>query len=383
MDYHNSMTETQPPPQLTPVIGLMSGTSADGIDGCVVLTNGTSLIRTGISLCQPYRAEVAKAILAARRDPAGFLSDPHRRQALINAITDDHKDVVSQLLTRAAQEVGQVCLIGFHGQTVYHNPAAGRTVQLGDGQRLARQTGLPVIYDFRRADMEAGGQGAPLAPVYHQILLNDAGLAHPAGFLNLGGVANLTACSEDQLFGFDTGPANGLMDAVCQDELGKPYDKEGAMAATGTPCQPFIEAVLADPFFRKTGPRSLDWAEFTGYLQQADFTALSPEDKLASLAVVSARSLSAALTRLPFMLKTLVVAGGGVQNKTLMREIRAALPAETTLITAEDIGASSDMIEAELIAVLAARHPAGLVSTWPQTTGANSPQIAGICAHPL
>ena len=146
------------------MIGLMSGTSADGIDGCVILTDGQHVTPTGLSLCQPYRPEVATAVLAARDDPAGYLSDPHRRQALITAITEDHTQIVHQLVQAArAADMPPIQLVGFHGQTVYHNPAAGRTIQLGDGQQMARQTGLPVIYDFRRADMDAGGQGAPLA----------------------------------------------------------------------------------------------------------------------------------------------------------------------------------------------------------------------------
>ena len=230
--------------------------------------------------------------------------------------------------------------------------------------------------------MDAGGQGAPLAPVYHQILLRQAGLAEPAGFLNLGGIANLTICSDDIVLGFDTGPANGLMDAVCQQELDSAFDKDGALAAAGTPCPPFIEAVLADPWFCLSGPRSLDWAQFTGYLQDPGFTTLPIEDKLASLAVVTAQSLSGALSRLPFTLNTLVVAGGGVHNKTLMKLIKTNLPASCAVKTAEDINASSDMTEAELIALLAARHQAGLVSTWPQTTGASVPQIAGVRAEP-
>ena len=378
------MTQTTAKTELIPVLGLMSGTSADGIDGCVILTDGQHVTPTGINLCQPYRPEVASAVLAARHDPAGYLSEPHRRQALITAITDDHTQVTHQLVQAAgAADLPPVQLIGFHGQTVYHNPAAGRTIQLGDGQQMARQTGLPVIYDFRRADMDAGGQGAPLAPVYHQILLRQAGLAEPAGFLNLGGVANLTICSGDDLLGFDTGPANGLMDAVCQNELGKAYDKDGALAAAGRPCPPFIDTVLADPWFLLSGPRSLDWAQFTGYLKAPGFTALSVEDKLASLAAVTVQSLARALARLPFRLNTLVVAGGGVHNKALMRQIETDLPDHTLIKTAEHINASSDMTEAELIALLAARHQAGLVSSWPQTTGTSAPQIAGVRAEPL
>ena len=375
-------TDKTPPPDLWPVIGLMSGTSADGIDGCVILTDGQNVTRTGISLCQPYRPEVAAAVLAARHDPAGFLSDPHRRQALITALTDDHTEVVHNLVQAACDAGYTIQLVGFHGQTVYHNPAAGRTIQLGDGLQMAQKTGLPVIYDFRRADMDAGGQGAPLAPVYHQILLRQAGLAEPAGFLNLGGIANLTVCSDDILLGFDTGPANGLMDAVCQQELGKPFDTDGALAAAGTPCPPFIDSVLADPWFRLSGPRSLDWGQFTSYLHNPDFTALPAEDKLASLAAVTAYSLADALSRLPFTLNTLVVAGGGVHNKTLMKLIETILPEPGVIKTAEQINASSDMTEAELIALLAARHQAGFVSTWPQTTGTSTPQIAGVRAEP-
>lgn len=366
------------------VIGLMSGTSADGIDGCVVLTNGQRVTRTGINLCQRYPEKVEKAVHAARSDPANFLADPNRRTALITSITDSHADIVNQLQRSAAEaRLPPVQLCGFHGQTVYHQPEAGRTIQLGDGNRLARLCGLPVIYDFRRADMEAGGQGAPLAPVYHQILLRQDGCPHPAGFLNLGGIANLTACTDIHLLGFDTGPANALTDAVCQTELGLAYDRDGAIAAKGQISAPFLKAALQDSHFQRRGPRSLDWAHFSDYLQHPDFRALSVEDKLASLTALSAQSIANSISGLPFALKTLVVAGGGVQNKTMMKMISDALPDGINLTTAEDIGAASDIIEAELIAVLAARHLAELPSTWPETTGAHTAQIAGIRADPL
>ena len=148
------MTDMLNKTEMRPVIGLMSGTSADGIDGCILLTEERHFEHTDISLCQPYSGPVEKAIQAARRDPASFLADPHRRIALINAITDSHADTVHQLLHRATEEgLPAVQLCGFHGQTVYHQPEASRTIQLGDGNRLAQLCGLPVIYDFRRADM--------------------------------------------------------------------------------------------------------------------------------------------------------------------------------------------------------------------------------------
>ena len=378
------MTDIDNGKEMRPVIGLMSGTSADGIDGCIVLTNGQKVERTDISLCQPYPVPVEQAIQAARHNPANFLADTHRRTALITAITDSHADSVNQLLRRGAEDgLPPVQLCGFHGQTVYHQPESGRTIQLGDGNRLAPLCGLPVIHDFRRADMEAGGQGAPLAPVYHQILLKQAGCPHPAGFLNLGGIANLTVCTDTHLLGFDTGPANALTDAVCQKELGLTYDKDGAIAAKGHISLPFLKATLQDSYFQRSGPRSLDWAHFSDYLQHPDFRALSIEDQLASLNALSAQSIAISISALPFALKTLVVAGGGVQNKTMMKMISDALPYGLNLATAEDIGAASDMIEAELIAVLAARHLAQLPSTWPETTGTSAAQIAGIRASPL
>ena len=378
------MTDIDNRAEMRPVIGLMSGTSADGIDGCIVLTNGQQVERTDISLCQPYPVPVEQAIKAARRHPANFLADTHRRTALNAAITDIHADSVNQLLHRAAEEgLPPVQLCGFHGQTVYHQPEAGRTIQLGDGNQLARVCGLPVIHDFRRADLEAGGQGAPLAPVYHQILLKQAGCPHPAGFLNLGGIANLTVCTDTLLIGFDTGPANALTDTVCQTELGLAYDKDGAIAAKGHISVPFLKAALQDSYFQRSGPRSLDWAHFSDYLQHPNFRALSIEDQLASLNALSAQSIAISISALPFALKTLVVAGGGVQNKTMMKMISDALPDGITLTTAENIGARSDMIEAELIAVLAARYLAQLPSTWPETTGTSAAQIAGIRADPL
>ena len=369
---------------MRPVIGLMSGTSADGIDGCILLTNGQQVRRTGVSLFQPYPKPIEKAIKAARLNPSSFLADPHRRTALIIAITDCHADIVNQLLCRGVKKgLPPIQLCGFHGQTVYHQPEAGRSIQLGDGKRLARLCGLPVIYDFRRADMEAGGQGAPLAPFYHQILLSQAGCPHPAGFLNLGGIANLTAFSDTHLLGFDTGPANALTDAVCQKELGLAYDKDGAIAAKGQISAPFLRATLQDPYFQRSGPRSLDWAYFSDYLQHPHFCTLSVEDKLASLTAFSAQSIAIGISNLPFSLRALVVAGGGVQNRTMMKMISDALPDKITLTTAEDIGAASDMIEAELIAALSARYIAQLPSTWHETTGASAAQIAGMRADPL
>ena len=378
------MTDRENKTVMQPVIGLMSGTSADGIDGCILLTNGRQVRRTGVSLFQPYPKPVEKAIKAARLDPANFLADPHRRTALIISITDSHADVVNQLLHRSAEKgLPPVQLCGFHGQTVYHQPEAGRSIQLGDGNRLARLCGLPVIYDFRRADMEAGGQGAPLAPFYHQILLRQAGCPHPAGFLNLGGIANLTAFSDTHLVGFDTGPANALTDAVCQKELGLAYDKDGKIAAKGQISAPFLQAALKDPYFQRGGPRSLDWAYFFDYLQHPNFRTLSIEDKLASLTAFSAQSIAVAISNLPFSLRALAVAGGGVKNRTMMKMISDALPDKITLTKAEDLGAASDMIEAELIAALAARYLAQLPSTWPETTGASAARIAGIRADPL
>jgi len=357
----------------------MSGTSADGIDAALIQSDGQGASILPERLCFPYRDEVQRAVIAARSNPADFLADPHRRTALQNGISEDHAEAVKALRAKTSVEID---LIGFHGQTIYHNPSHGRTIQLGDGHLLARRVNIPVIYDFRAADMEAGGQGAPLAPIYHAVLLRQSGLELPACFLNIGGVANLSFVADNmpsahRLLGFDTCPGNGMIDDLAQRYFNRAFAPEGSIAGTGTVHEALVEQMLQLPYFKLEGPRSLDRASFNKILDWPAFLALSPTDKIATLTAFTAASICLAIQSLPASPKHIVLAGGGVHNRTLINALKRRLPDAVQLVYAEEIGADSDNIEAELIGLLAARYHFGLPSTFPSTTGVSSPQICG------
>jgi len=362
------------------IIGLMSGTSADGIDASFIRSDGKQIKATGQQLSYDYPVRLREAIYAARENAADYLADPNRREALIRGITDAHINAVAALRQKAGNP--KIDFIGFHGQTVYHNPAAGRTIQLGDGQYLASQTKTPVIYDFRAADMAAGGQGAPLAPIYHQIMLLQSGIDLPALFINIGGVANASFIDDSYLEGYDIGPGNGLIDDLCQIFYQKPFDENGKIAGSGQIYQPFINRVLADPFFQLVGPRSLDRAAFHPYLKLPDFASLPAADQIATSTALTAQAICRSFAHLPCQPKNVIIAGGGVHNHTLMKQIENGLPEGSDLIEASAIGCDADFAEAELIALLAARWHAKLPSSFPATTGVSAPQICGVCALP-
>jgi len=365
-------------PQKLPlfVIGLMSGTSADGIDAALVRTDGIFLERTDITISHPYRKKVAEAIHAARLSAEAFLSDTDSIAALARAISEDHAHAVKRICEMAPDISPDV--IGFHGQTIYHNPQAGKTVQLGDGVALSQLTGLPVIYDFRAADIDAGGQGAPLAPIYHQMLLTQAGCKMPAAFINIGGVANLTYCdAKGDIEGYDIGPGNGLIDDLVRQHFNLAFDDKGRLAAQGHASMSIVNQALGHPFFSLSGPRSLDRNEFDDLFRLPEFTCMSAYDQIATATAFTVHAIDLAIRRLPVMPKILVLAGGGIHNDVMMGGLKDRLSGQSQLVTAEYIGAPSDMVEAELIAFLAARYIGRLPSSFPSTTGAHSPQLCG------
>lgn len=361
------------------IIGLMSGTSADGIDAALISTDGQSECKQLDSHFAPYRPSTRTEIMKARSAPQHYLADANNREALIAAITQDHISAINHLIKNVTHNID---LIGFHGQTIYHNPKRGRTIQLGDGNVMARMTGIDTIYDFRQADINAGGQGAPLAPIYHQFLVEKAGIPQPAVIINIGGVANLTYINtaNNQLLGFDVGPGNGLMDALLQRETGDPFDQGGQIAAGGIANMDFVETALLDMFFAENPPKSLDWGAFLALLEQPQLSKLSLPDAMATLCAFSAAAILMAIDDLPIPPAAAIVAGGGRHNQTLMAAIRAGLPDGCQLLDAGEYGLHSDMIEAELIGFLAARHHYQLPSSFASTTGAKSPQIAGVRA---
>ena len=366
------------------IIGLMSGTSVDGIDVVMLRTNGENVISHLVQHFHRYHPITRKAIVRVQRNPTKFLADQQMLKALVTAITSEHASAIHALRKKTLVAPD---FIGFHGQTVYHNPDIGRTIQLGDGHLLANLTQTPVIFDFREADMRAGGQGAPLAPIYHQMLLRQAGIDTAACVVNIGGVSNLSFISGHApigkgLVGFDIGPGNGMIDDVMQAEFSLPYDEGGRIAASGNVHHGLVAQMMEEPYFERTGPRSLDRSSFNAILRWPAFASLQPVDKITTLTAFAAAAICHGIKTLPAIPSYIVLAGGGVHNHTLISMIKKSLKTQTRFLLAQDIDADSDFIEAELIAVLAARYHYGLASTFPQTTGVSSPQICGRLALP-
>jgi len=351
-------------------IGLMSGTSMDGIDVAVIETDGLRIGWRGPARTFSYpsslRALLDRAVRAGERstqDVATLEAD----------LTEAHAAAALELMRELPPERGAIDLVGFHGHTLFHRPEQRRTRQLGDGRRLALRLGIDVVYDFRSADVAAGGQGAPLAPVYHQALA--AGLAAPVAILNLGGVGNLTWIGEGGPIAFDTGPGNGLLDDWVRARTDRPYDADGRIAAAGRIDEARLAALLAHPYFEQAPPKSLDRLDFT----LAPIGGLGLEDGAATLVAFTARAVARALAHLPAPPRRWLVTGGGRHNATLMRILAEALGVPVEPI--ETIGADGDALEAQAFAFMAVRSVRGLPISFPKTTGAPVPLCGGRLAR--
>ena len=384
------------------VIGLMSGTSADGIDVAVLQTDGQRFQPTGCSGSFDYRPETRAGIWAAVANANDHMRDAAARQHLDRLIAEDHANAVLQLI--ASRNLSPT-LIGFHGQTIYHNPTGddghplGRTtIQLGDAALLAAKTGLPVVHDVRRADMAAGGQGAPLAPVFHAAMLARLAVDWPAVLVNIGGVANLTWVNDQTgvasqtgvedgagLIGFDTGPGNALMDDYMRLYCDADFDKDGALAASGIADATLVDAWLDAPYFTADWPKSLDRQAFRHCLDDAQLLAKAPADAMASLALLTANSIAAAIDQLPAPPRTILIAGGGRRNLCLLAHLqnRFGSAVKDGNVAGDRPLFSPDMLEAELMAFLAARHIAGLPTSFPATTGCHQPVCGGVLVRPV
>lgn len=347
------------------VIGLMSGTSLDGIDAAMIRTDGKNLVeRVGF-----YTVAYAPATRDALRSCLGLGNDPDGRVAqAADMMTRAHIDAVSIL--RAAHP-GPVDLIGFHGQTIYHDPANRFTWQIGDAGLLARKTGIDVIHDFRQADVLAGGQGAPFLPLYHAALV--AREPKPVAILNLGGVGNVTYIGADNLpMAFDTGPGNALIDDWVRQKTGGNYDAGGKIAASGIIRADVVNAYLSHPYFKKSPPKSLDRDQWS--LDKV--RGMSLEDGAATLSAFTVQSVALARMHLPQAPQAWYVTGGGRHNATIMQGLRDAF--NVTVGTVDDLGWNGDAMEAEGFAYLAVRSELGLPLSIPTTTGVPSPLTGGL-----
>ncbi len=367
------------------VVGLMSGTSMDGIDAALIDTEGETVSWLGPSLTVPYDLETRALLEQAMTDARGVNARTDRPGALARAerrITDLHAEAVRALLVPLRLSAGDIDLVGFHGQTVLHRPDARLTVQIGEGARLAASLGVPVVADFRAADVAAGGQGAPLVPVFHAALAAGIGGPRPLAVLNVGGVANVTVIDgAAPPVACDTGPGNALLDDFMMSRTGRPFDADGAAAARGRVDEAAVAAVLDHPFFREAPPKSLDRNAFREHAAaRMGLASLSVEDGAATLTALTAASIAAVVPLLPAPPRRWIVAGGGARNPTLLAMLAARLGAE--VVAAEAVGWSADALEAHAFGFLAARAARGLALTFPTTTGAPRPMTGGMLFRP-
>ena len=362
-------------------IGLMSGTSLDGVDVALLTTDGERIGDFGPARTYPY-AEADRDVFRRAFQEAQSLDDRSARPGILGEaealVTARHAEAVEAFVADFGIDRTGVAMVGFHGQTVFHDPARALTVQIGDGQALADRLQLTVVWDFRAADMAAGGQGAPLAPVFHRALAEKAAIALPAVFLNLGGVANITYVGSDgALIAFDTGPGNSLLDDWIFARTGKPFDENGRLAAAGTPCEPQLNAFLGHPYFSRTPPKSLDRNAFS----LDPLGGLSDADGAATLLHFTAQSIAAAVEQLPDAPRAWYASGGGRHNGAMLKAIGEAL-GSASLAPLESLGFDGDATEAQAFAYLAVRAADGKPLSYPLTTGVVRPLSGGVVSQP-
>ncbi|MGH6957351.1 MAG: anhydro-N-acetylmuramic acid kinase [Caulobacteraceae bacterium] len=367
------------------VLGFMTGTSLDAIDMAVIETDGEEILGLGPAGEAPLGADVRAVLEAAIGDAlklkAGDPTPPSFALAA-QAMALAHIAAGEAFMRENGLLPGDVELIGLQGQTVLHAPPGpnrprGRTIQLIDAHAVAEALGAPTVYDLRQDDVAAGGQGAPLAPVYHAALVRYSALHTPMAVLNLGGVANLTLIRSDgELEAFDTGPGVGMIDRLVQDRTDGRCDEDGALARAGEAHDRALAAYLGHPYFQLRGPRSLDRHDFS--LDRV--SPLSLEDAAATLTAFAAEAVWRGVQTCSEKPLRLVATGGGRRNPALMEAIRVRVQAP--VLTAEDVDWRGDSVEAEAFAFLAARSMMGLPISFPDTTGVPVPMTGGRIAMP-
>lgn len=358
-------------------IGLMSGTSLDGVDCALVETDGQGMVRPLSFTTMPYTQKVRDEIRACfgirnRRDPKVLTAE--------KLITYKHIEVIEALLHDSGVQREEIDVIGFHGQTIFHAPAEHITVQIGDGALMARECRIDVVDDFRIDDVKAGGEGAPLAPIYHAARLADAKLSLPVVVLNIGGVANVTwiGPGEGNILAFDTGPGNALMDDWIKSRTGEPFDEDGRYAARGTPVEEMLRLWAMHPYFSRRPPKSLDRDQWDiaalGQLAQS-MGDISTENGAATLLRFTGDMIVRSIEHMPDAPKAWYACGGGRHNKALMAYLNGKL--DGAVKTVDDLGWNGDATEAECFAYLAVRRLLDLPISFPGTTAVQQPMTGG------
>ncbi|BBF93249.1 anhydro-N-acetylmuramic acid kinase [Blastochloris tepida] len=376
-------------------LGLMSGTSLDGVDVAYLATDGERILAFGPTGYRPFTG-AERAVLRAALDDAEILAERTARPGVLAEaeaiVTNANAEAVEAWreanrswmpLDGGSFAAPPVDVVGFHGQTVLHRPEVGLTVQLGDGLALARRLNVPVVYDFRAADVVGGGQGAPFVPVFHRAM---AGVLHrpqPLAVLNIGGVANVTVIDgEADPVACDVGPGNALIDDFVASRTGAAMDAGGELAAAGKVDEDAVRRLLGMRFFTLPPPKSLDRNAFKAAAKvHGGLDRASLEDGAATLTAFTAAAVARIVPHLKRPPKCWIVAGGGARNPTLMRMLAERL-APARVEVAERVGWSGDHLEAQAFAFLAVRALDGLPLSYPSTTGVPVPMTGGVVVRP-
>lgn len=354
------------------ILGLMSGTSFDGVDASFLYTDGINYKRTPFRMTRKYSSSTLKYLKIALNDPENFIICQNKMEKLSNLITIDHYKVAKKLIKKSALNPRY---IGFHGQTILHKPDKRLSVQIGSGIKLSELLKKDVVFNFRLNDLQNGGQGAPIAPIYHLAIMRDLNFEFPICFLNIGGISNITFSDNLDLIGYDTGPGNNLIDAYVQKHTNLLFDKNGALAKKGNPNMSIITDFLKHPYFFKKHPKSLDRKTFINIINDKNLNKLKIEDAISTLSQITIKSIINEIRKLNVIPKNLVIMGGGQHNSYIVDELKSAFDFNVNI--SDDLGLPGDMIEAELIAYLTARNINSLPSTFKTTTGVKGPTIIG------
>jgi anhydro-N-acetylmuramic acid kinase len=354
---------------LVKAIGVISGTSMDGIDVSIVETDGDTIVKPGPGRTFSYPQDLRRTLQELIAEPARAQSEP--LEDLDRAVTDAHIDAIRRFMIEANVLASDVSLIGFHGQTVYHRPEIRFTRQLGIGASVAKALGIDTVDRFRHADVASGGEGAPFVPLYHRALASN--LAQPVMILNLGGVGNVTYIDGDVVIAFDTGPASALLDDFVLRRRGLGFDENGQLAASGTPDQKLVADFMSNPFFDRPAPKSLDRQDFHARAKAVE--ALSDADGAATLAEFTIESVAASLRHVPRAPQRWLVTGGGRRNAHFMRRLHERLGVAVEPV--EAVGWDGDFLEAQAFGYLAVRSTLGLPLSLPTTTGVPHPMTGG------
>ena len=357
------------------VLGTMSGTSLDGIDISLLRTDGLSYLDLKKNYYFKYSGFLKKELDKALNMSKNIHQNKSFLKRLNKRITFEYVKNLRNIINSET-----VDLIGFHGQTIYHSPIDGFSLQLGDPQILANLLNTNVIFDFRSNDLKHGGEGAPISPIFHKILLKKINVDLPSCIINIGGIANLTYCDKSNLIGFDTGPGNCLIDTLVKKFYNIDYDDMGKISSTGTINKKIIDLFLRDSFFKKKPPKSLDRLYFNSILNEVCNFGLKPEDLLASISEVTSYSIINSFKYLPNKPKNLIFSGGGVHNKYLMSSFLKYKDFEILYLKNYEL--DEDFIESQLIGYLAVRSIKQLPITFPKTTGVFKPLSGGYLYKP-